>query len=349
MQYLAAHAANSPSLRVACPICRTDYQIEPSKKAGASSLVSGWRELFGWSSTDQQLLLRHARFFFLVAPLIGSSLLAWTWLGNYWEDYYRNGPGDPLMREVDTIDGRVGGAPPLFKNALEILSNILPRSLAESYTEPLLNYYAEVKLQDELAAAGAAAAAAKELAEANAAGAVASFSPEPHPAGISKNWSHLYVWLQYAQWYKVLAWLMVLVVGGSEGLLPQTVREAFRVEELLLASDTRAQVFILGQCIPFILTKTRHFLVTWAGSQWLTRIIFYRLFTSHVEVAATLACDSMVAMHLLWDWAHCWTNDYSLRQNLARLRSGYFAIASRKEAPRSPNRRAEQQQRPHAD
>ena len=64
LQYLAAHAANSPSLRVACPICRTDYQI-----TARGSLSAGWRDLLRWSSTDQQLLLRHARFFFLVAPL----------------------------------------------------------------------------------------------------------------------------------------------------------------------------------------------------------------------------------------------------------------------------------------
>ena len=120
--------------------------------------------------------------------------------------------------------------------------------------------------------------------------------PSPHPAGISKNWSLLYVWLQYAQWYKVLCWLMVLVLGGSEGLLPSSVREAFRVEELLLASETRAQVFIFGQCLPFVLTKTRHFLVTWAGSSWLVRLVFYSFFTSHVEVAATLVCDCIVAV-----------------------------------------------------
>lgn len=71
--------------------------------------------------------------------------------------------------------------------------------------------------------------------------------------------------------YKVLCWLLVLVLGGSEGLLPQAAREAFRVEELLLASETRAQVFIFGQCIPFILTKARHFLVTWAVRSGSTR------------------------------------------------------------------------------
>ena len=39
-----------------------------------------------------------------------------------------------------------------------------------------------------------------------------SESPPPgvHPSGISKAWSMLYVWLQYAQWYKVLCWLLVL-------------------------------------------------------------------------------------------------------------------------------------------
>jgi len=154
-----------------------------------------------------------------------------------------------------------------------------------------------------------------------------------HPAGISKNWSLLYVWLQYAQWYKVLCWLMVLVLGGSEGLLPSSVRAAFQVEELLLASDVRAQVFIFGQCVPFVLTKARHFLVTWTGSSWLVRLVFYSLFTSHVEVAATLICDALVACHLLYDWESSASNDYLLRLNLNRLRSGYFAIASLRPIP----------------
>ena len=63
--------------------------------------------------------------------------------------------------------------------------------------------------------------------------------PAVHPANISRNWSVLYVWLQYLQWYKVLSWLLVLVLGGSEGVLPPTVREAFRVEELLLEQAAR--------------------------------------------------------------------------------------------------------------
>ena len=38
--------------------------------------------------------------------------------------------------------------------------------------------------------------------------------------------------------------------------------------------------------------QARHFLVTWAGQSWLVRFVFYSLFTSHVEVAATLVCDA---------------------------------------------------------
>ena len=45
---------------------------------------------------------------------------------------------------------------------------------------------------------------------------------------------------QYVQWYKVLCWLLIMVIGGSDGLLPPVARDAFRIEELLLTSDARA-------------------------------------------------------------------------------------------------------------
>ena len=81
LQFLATNAANASTLNVACPICRTPYQITTR-----GSVVTGWRELLRWSATDRQLLLRHARFFFLAAPLIVSSALTWTWLVAYWEE-----------------------------------------------------------------------------------------------------------------------------------------------------------------------------------------------------------------------------------------------------------------------
>lgn len=62
----------------------------------------------------------------------------------------------------------------------------------------------------------------------------------------------------------------------------------------LAIGSARPQVFILGQCIPFLLTKARHFLVTWAGSSYVVRLLFYSAFTSHVEVGSTLACDTVV-------------------------------------------------------
>jgi len=311
LQYLATHAANAPSLRVACPICRSDYQITAR---GTSS--AGWRDLLRWSSTDRQLLLRHARFFFLVAPLVASWVLAFSWLGSYWEDLYRNGPGEPLMEASAATDYESGPQVMPFKTFLLWL----PATWAH-FVESLVGDAAAADWQGNTAPPSTPPPPPPHA------------PPMQHPAGISKNWSLLYVWLQYAQWYKVLCWLMVLVLGGSEGLLPSSVREAFQVEELLLANDTRAQVFILGQCVPFILTKARHFLVTWTGSSWLVRLVFYSLFTSHFEVAFTLLCDAVVALHLLYDWASSATNDYRLRLNLNRLRSGYFAIASLRAHP----------------
>ena len=313
LQHLATHAANSPSLRVSCPICRTDYQISAS---GPTSPAFSWSEVLRWSATDQQLLLRHARFFFLVAPLAGSSLLAWSWLASYWEDLYYHGPGPPL---VDTPTGfNMAEGISLHRSAVRWLPGVVSQLL----TQYVLPEPANATDADPAFANGAGGWAAAATAEGNV----------PHPAGISKNWSNLYVWLQYAQWYKVLCWLLVLVLGGSEGLLPLSVREAFRVEELLLASETRAQIFIFGQFVPFVLAKARHFLVTWTGASALVRFAFYSVFTSHVEIAATLACDSAVMANLLYDWASSASNDYSLRLNLNRLRSGYFAIASRRNA-----------------
>ena len=58
------------------------------------------------------------------------------------------------------------------------------------------------------------------------------------------------------------------------------------------------------------------------------RFVFYSAFTSHVEIAVTLSCDSIVAVHLVYDWMWSATNDFSLRLNLNRLRSGDYAIAS---------------------
>ena len=54
LQFLAANTANSPSLRVACPICKTPYQIKARRGVGITS--AGWREVFHWASTDQQFL-----------------------------------------------------------------------------------------------------------------------------------------------------------------------------------------------------------------------------------------------------------------------------------------------------
>eukprot|EP00965_Chrysotila_dentata_P198518 6178838-Pleurochrysis_carterae.AAC.1 len=85
-----------------------------------------------------------------------------------------------------------------------------------------------------------------------------------------------------------------MVLGGSDGLLPASTRACFRIEELLLASESRARLFLWGQCCPFVLSKARHFVVTWTGSWAIVQTLFYHVFTSHVEVALTHACDTCV-------------------------------------------------------
>ena len=56
---------------------------------------------------------------------------------------------------------------------------------------------------------------------------------------------------------QVLCWLLTMVVGGAEGVVPGAIQDVFRVDELLLASETRAHIFLCGQCVPFVLTKAR--------------------------------------------------------------------------------------------
>lgn len=70
----------------------------------------------------------------------------------------------------------------------------------------------------------------------------------------------------------------------------------------LCALQARAQLFVFGQAGPFVLCKMRHFFVTWADPYRLVQLAFYSLFTSHLEVAITVAVDTIVAFALLRDW-----------------------------------------------
>lgn len=117
LQFLASRSSSSSSLNVPCPICRTDYQITATADQPSSSATS-WRDIFRFSGTDQQLLLRHLRFFFLVAPLMGTSCMAWVWLYDYWTDLYQNGSGPPLMDGPLEIPSELSHGPPWIKGAL---------------------------------------------------------------------------------------------------------------------------------------------------------------------------------------------------------------------------------------
>ena len=157
-----------------------------------------WRQLLRWTNTDRELLQRHCRYLLLVAPLLASTALAWKWMYGYWDDLWNHGDGPPLMTDALPTAREVGG-PPMLRSALT--ASWLPEGVRE---------VVQGVLQSVQGLLGEEAAGAEP--------------PRVHPAGISRNWSMLYVWLQYVQWYKVLCWLLIMVIGGSDGLLPPVAR-----------------------------------------------------------------------------------------------------------------------------
>ena len=90
LQYLAMNP--SSSLRVPCPICRSDYRIVP--RGGSTDLAVTWRQLLRCTSTDRELLQRHCRYFLLVAPLLASTILAWRWMYEC-REHVQEGPMAP--------------------------------------------------------------------------------------------------------------------------------------------------------------------------------------------------------------------------------------------------------------
>lgn len=151
---------------------------------------------------------------------------------------------------------------------------------------------------------------------------------EPHPAGISVRWSAFYVWSQHIHFYKVLCWMLCLVLGGSDGLLPSKACALFRMDELLLASSPRCRLFFVGQCLPFALSKTRHLFVNVAIWCWPMRFLFYRVLTSHVETAMTTMCDMYACAAFLSDWLESTRHDMLLQLKLQQLGSGRLRVAS---------------------
>ena len=228
LQHLSNHEPSSRELNVACPICKTQYTIT-EQSAAATSAASGdggsasgavsaadglggnWSEFTQWS-TDRHLLLRHGRFLLLVAPLVGASLISWSWLLAYWHDLYVHGPGEPLMEGEplgDRLDPAVDSADEpealLRSSTVNLLSPVQELLLgARSWLPQGFVDAAEELLPAAFSRAEGAAASAYTTPAFDVAGSAAS-ERQPHPAGISKKWSVLYVWLQYVQWYKVRA------------------------------------------------------------------------------------------------------------------------------------------------
>jgi len=317
LQHLSSREPTSRDLMVVCPICKTLYNITETPKSSSSQGTSTWRDLTQWT-TDRQLLLRHVRFLLLVMPVVCSALVTWSQLIIYWRDLYMDGPGEPLL------DGNRFEPPLALELAADKMSMLHEWLVSAVLWLPAQAIGALEELSPSLF---------QQTADDNANWQEVDLNLEPdsglriHPAGISKRWSALYVWLQHVQWYKVLCWLLTMVIGGAEGALPATWQDMFRVDELLLASERRAHIFLTGQCTPFVLTKLRHFLVSWARASSLTRFLFYSVFTSHVEVCGNTLCDTVSAALFARDWILSASNDLALRRNIIRLRQGNFRVA----------------------
>ena len=292
------HLVRNPSrdMRVPCPLCRQPYTF-----VGAANQARPWRALVPWGH-DREFVMRHFRFLLLFAPVAVSVLISLSWLRAHWADVAVNGPGPPLL----TGD--------------RLAANISEAGVLEQREYSALGEY--VEYARELAMGSA---------DAGTDDAAAPPPPEPHPSGITRKWSTVYVTLQYLQWYKVLAWLLTVVLGGSDGLLPARVREFFQVEELLMASGWRTQVMIMGQAAPFVVSKMRHLFVTWGASSSLVRLLCYSAFSSHVEVACNLCCDAVVSLLLLQDWVATIATDLRLRLSLMDLKAGRLKVADLQE------------------
>lgn len=149
----------------------------------------------------------------------------------------------------------------------------------------------------------------------------------PHISGVSQSWSLLFMLLQRLQWYKVTTWLLVSMLSSSDGFLPERWREFFMLGQLLLESEWRLSLFLGSQCWPFALSQLRHVGVAWLTQFAAPRWFFYSVFTSYIEVAMNVLCDTGMTLAMLHDWSVQSRAVQRRRMLLACLRTGAFEVA----------------------
>jgi len=88
----------------------------------------------------------------------------------------------------------------------------------------------------------------------------------------------------------------------------------------------------------------------WADPYRAVQLLFYSLFTSHVEVFLTVTVDTIVAAALLQDWLSSLATDIRLRRSLNRIRCGALAVAPSRRSAAAPHTLAPvAASRPHAE
>ena len=118
-------------------------------------------------------------------------------------------------------------------------------------------------------------------------------------------------------------------MSGAETLLPQSFRQLLRVDELILASETNACAMIMGQLLPFTISKLRHIFVAWGSSFTIVQFLFFRVFTSYFEVGMNMITDAATSYYFLQKWLQSLLIDLRLRWTLNRLKCGYLTVASK--------------------
>lgn len=211
---LAAHGFEKGVAEVHCPICKSEIRIV---RRGAGSARQAWRQTLRVTATDGVLLERHCRFFFLIAPLLVATLACWAWLLAYWHDLRLNGPGPYLTSDAAAV--RWAPDSQLRSPIAAVVKALLNAGAALRSALEYAGFHVDfTELSEAFAADISSLQPGSDSSPAQAAEAPSAADPTPellelHPSGITKHWSELYVWLQYAQWYKVGALALALTLA----------------------------------------------------------------------------------------------------------------------------------------
>jgi hypothetical protein len=293
----------NPEAVVACPICKTEFEYEIdhvqslTERAGAMLY-----------NVDEAIRNRHIHLALLVIPVVICMVFTISALSiNSLAD------ADETLLLPLMVDNRDGWGV-IGKQGL------LPSRWYGSQAARLAQLY-DPDWKFGMTDAQHARAYMRELERATTA---TDTDPDgyaaPHPAGTSRWWSNTYMWIQHLQCNKLLSWQIALV--------PVVFTAAFDFVRVF-GSARRWKLFRTWQVVPFALAQFRHITLALFGTNRAVQLVFFSIFTSHVEVSAFLACDVMFIFKIGLDWWQMLREDFLGESLLQRLQHGATTVATR--------------------